>query len=339
MTVMSAKIIYEKLKAVGVTRAHVRKLLPDWWVPEIEARPDGFAEFCLLLSRRLSIDLQSLMKGEVVVRQAAASVSYKHRVDASPESLQASTCIATSVAQGVVAAMTKPYRNISCAPESFARDIRNIGNGKICFTSVLDACWENGIPVIPLPNVPVGIRKMDGAVIKLGERPTIIISKKNSSRAWLTFIIAHELGHIANGHISSSGSIIDVSLQEKSTYESESSSDLQEREADSFAFDMLGGEQVNSIISSWPDRISAVDIALRSRDAAETVGVESGHFALRYAFRTKRWPDAMNALSFLSEDADPQSEMKLGMERWLDFDRVADDIRDYVCQITGIGGK
>lgn len=336
MTAINAKLIYEKLKATGFTKAHVRKLLPDWWSQEIEKQPDGFAEFCLLLSRRLSLDLPNLMRGDVVVRQSAALVAYKHRVDATPESLQALTCIATSVAQGVVSAMTKPYDNISHKPNLFSKYARDIGQGKISFSSVLNACWEIGIPVIPLPNIPVGIRKMDGAVIKTNDRPAIIISKKNSSRAWLTFIIAHELGHIANGHLDHDGSIIDVALQEKVTYETESANDIQEREADSFAFAMLGGEQVTSIINSWSERISSVDIAIRSREASETTGVESGHFVLRYAFRTKRWPDAMNALSFLSEDADPESEIRSVLARSLDFGLVSDDIKEYVCQITGI---
>lgn len=336
MTTINAKLIYEKLKIVGLTRAQVRKLLPDWWSPEIEKQPDGFAEFCLFLSRRLSFDLPSLMKGNIVVKQAAASVAYKHRVDATPESLQASTCIATAVAQGVISAMTRPYGNMNHTPNSFSKYVRDIGQGQISFLSVLNACWELGIPVIPLPNVPVGIRKMDGAVIKLNDRPAIIISKKNSSRAWLTFIIAHELGHIANGHLDRDGSIMDVALQEKATFETESSNDVQEYEANSFAFSMLGGEQVTSVINSWPDRISAADIAIRSREASGTIGVESGHFALRYAFRTKRWPDAMNALSFLSEDADPESEIRSVLARSLDFGLISDDIKEYVCQITGI---
>jgi hypothetical protein len=177
---------------------------------------------------------------------------------------------------------------------------------------------------------------MDAAVIKVVNRPAIIISRKNSSRAWLSFIIAHELGHIVNGHLDADGSIIDVSLQEQATYETGLSSDLQEREADSFALAMFGGEQTDSIISGWPDRISAVDIAIRAREAAEDIGVESGHLVLRYAFRTRRWPDAMNAMSFLSEDADPESELKSILARSLDFDLVSDDTKDYVCQITGI---
>jgi hypothetical protein len=273
------------------------------------------------------------MRGDIVVKQAAASVAYKHRINASPESLQISTCIATAVAQAVVSAMRKPYILVN---HTFSNNVRNISQGKIGFSSLVAACWEAGVPVIPLRNFPVGIRKMDAAVIKVVNRPAIIISRKNSSRAWLSFIIAHELGHIVNGHLDADGSIIDVSLQEQATYETGLSSDLQEREADSFALAMFGGEQTDSIISGWPDRISAVDIAIRAREAAEDIGVESGHLVLRYAFRTRRWPDAMNAMSFLSEDADPESELKSILARSLDFDLVSDDTKDYVCQITGI---
>lgn len=54
-------------------------------------------------------------------------------------------------------------------------------------------------------------------------------------------IVAHELGHIGCGHLEGDGSIIDVSLQEQATYEAESSSDSQEREADKYALNLLGG--------------------------------------------------------------------------------------------------
>lgn len=336
MTVQDAKSIYEKLKEIGMSRAQVRKILPEWWSPEIEQHSDSIAELCMLLSRRLSLDFAALMRGDIQQKEASLSVAYKHRSDASPLSLQASTCIATSLAQAVISAMPKAYAPIPSAPEFFTALARNAGGGIVGLSSLIDACWSIGVPVIPIPNLPVGIRKMDGAVIKVSNRPAIIVSKKKSSRAWLAFIVAHEIGHIGCGHLERNGSIIDVSLQEQATYEAESSSDIQEREADNYALALLGGDAVEQIISEWPIWSSPVDLAVKSRESAAKLGIESGHFILRYAFRSKRWPDAMTALRYLSEDADAEQVMKLSLKRNLDLDLVADDIRDLVCQVTGI---
>ncbi len=336
MTVQDAKTIYEGLKGLGLTRAQVRKLLPDWWSPDAEKHADGVAELCLLIGRRLSLDVRALMNGEIRQKESSLSVAYKHRADATPQSLRAATCIATSLAQAVVAATPQPYTRMSGSPSELASRAKEIGQGIVSLGSLIDTCWAMGIPVIPIPNLPVGIRKMDGAVIRVGDRPAIIVSKKKTSRAWLAFIVAHEIGHIGCGHLDRDGSIIDVSLQEQATYEAESSSDAEEREADAFALSLFGGEAVEREIRAWPEWASPVDLAVRARETAPSLGVESGHLVLRYAFRTKRWPDAMNALRFLSEDTDAETLMKSCLVRNLDLDLVADDIRDLVCQITGI---
>lgn len=338
MSGTNAKTIYDNLKTFGLTRAQVRALLPSWWPTDAEKSPDGLAELCVLISRRLGLDLPALMHGEIRQRGLAGSVAYKHRANVEPESLRAATSIASSLGQAVVTAMVRPYAdNFGSAAEVTAL-VRKAGNGLVGLTSLIDACWQAGIPVIPLQNLPVGIRKMDGAVVKVGDRPVIIVSKKKSSRAWLAFIVAHEIGHIACGHLDRAGSIVDVSLQEHSEYEAESTTDVQEQQADRFALAIFGGAEVERIVSAWSPWASPVEIAVLAREAARGLGIESGHLVLRYAFMTRRWPDAVSALRFLSEDADAESIMKAALRRNLDLDSISTDMQDLVCQITGLQG-
>lgn len=336
MTADVLKKLYGSLKEIGLTRAQVRKLLPDWWSPEAEKQADGFAELCLLIGRRLSLDVRALMEGKVLSKEEPSAIAYKHCADATPQSLLASTCIANALSRAVLGAMPTAYEKLPNNPGELISRAKAIGNGIVSLSSLIDTCWSKGIPVIPISNLPVGIRKMDGAAILINGRPVIIVSKKKTSRAWLAFIVAHEIGHIACGHLDRNGSIIDVSLQEQATYEAESSSDADEREADAFALTILGGEPIEKEISSWPEWASPVDMAVRAREAAQALGVESGHLVLRYAFKTRRWPDSMNALRFLSEDSDAEALMRSCITRHLDLNLVADDIRDLICQTTGI---
>jgi hypothetical protein len=336
MSNVSAKTIYDNLKGFGLTRAQVRALLPVWWATDAEKSPDGIAELCVLISRRLGLDLAALMQGQVRQRASAGSVAYKHRVDVASESLQAATAIASSLARAVVAAFPTPYSAQFTDAAGVAAMAREVGNGLVGLSSLIDACWNLGIPVLPLPNLPVGVRKMDGAVMEIDGRPVIIVSKKKSSRAWLAFIVAHEIGHIASGHLTRAGSIVDVSLQEHSEYEAESTKDIQEQEADRFALSIFGGGDVERIVSAWPSWASAVEIAVKSREAARDLGIESGHLVLRYAFLSRRWPESMAALRYLSEDSDAEAIMKTALQRNLDLDRVSDDMQDLVCRITGI---
>ncbi|MEX3691910.1 hypothetical protein AB3X91_09210 [Paraburkholderia sp. BR14263] len=338
MSGTDAKTIYTNLKTFGLSRAQVRALLPEWWSTEAEKSPDGVAELCVLISRRVGLDLPALMHGEVRQGSAAGVVAYKHRANVAQHALQAATSIAASLARAVVAAMPRPYAgNFSSAAEVTSL-ARQVGKGLVGLTSLIDACWQSGIPVIPLPNLPVGIRKMDGAVMRVNDRPAIIVSKKKSSRAWLAFIVAHEIGHIASGHLERADSIVDVSLQEHSEYEAESTADDQEQEADRFALSVFGGSAVERIVSTWSSWASPVELAVSAREAARDLGIESGHLILRYAFLTRRWPDAVSALRFLSEDADAEALIRAALQRNLDLDLVSADVQDLVCRLTGIEG-
>ncbi|MGX9732490.1 ImmA/IrrE family metallo-endopeptidase [Janthinobacterium aestuarii] len=336
MTSSPAKTLYDNLKAFGLTRAQVRKLLPQWWSPEAETSPDGYAELCGLISRRLSLDFGHLLNGDVVRKTNATRLAYKHNAAATPQSLQGATSIAISLAEAVNAAMSGRPTDLPVKASQFARRIRVANNDIVSLEGLIRICWESGIPVVPMPNLPVGVRKMDGAVINTVHRPVIIISKKRTSRAWLAFILAHELGHIGCGHLLKSGSIIDVSLQEQTTFEAESSTDKQELEADRYALELLGGQAADDAVSGWSSWISPVEIAVRAREAHHAVHVESGHLILRYAFQSKRWSECMTAMNFLSEDANAEALMLSALADNLDLDLIADDLKDLVMQVTGM---
>lgn len=338
MTHPEAKTIYQAVSAIGLTRAQMRRLLPDWWDAALEKERGGAAELAMHVSRRLSVELQPLLEGQIVPKGAMSSVAYKHSVNVEASSLSAASFIASSLAQAVLAALPTQYAALPHDPAQLRELAMRNRAGAFGFTALLDLCWAHGVPVIPLPHLPVGVRKMDGAALQLGGRPVIVIAKKKSSRAWLSFILAHEIGHIALGHLRPGSSIIDVSLQETSTYLAEQSEDDQETQADNFALQVLGGDEVTTRVSRWPVLAAPVDIAVLARDAARTFGIEAGHFVLRYAFLTKRWPTALTALNFLSEDLDPEKALLQQLQTHLDLDRVADDLQDLVSQITGWDG-
>jgi Zn-dependent peptidase ImmA (M78 family) len=65
---------------------------------------------------------------------------------------------------------------------------------------LLQFCWNCGIPVVYFDRYPKFQDKFDGMVAFFDHRPVIVISLNQSSKAWLTFILAHQLGHIVKGH-------------------------------------------------------------------------------------------------------------------------------------------
>lgn len=330
--------LFKTVAKLGLTKAQARHLLPDWWSEEIERDPGGIQELGLHLSRRLSLDYASLSRGEIVPTGAVAQVAYKHSTRTEPAKLTAASYVASSVTGAILAAMRQPYRPFPRSAKELASEARAAGNGVIGFDSLLTVCWSHGVPVVPLPNLPNGMRKMDGAALSIGNRPAIVLAKRRSSRAWLLFILAHEIGHIALRHVEANSSIIDVSLEETATYSTESSSDSLEAAADNFALVLMGGKEVEDIITGMSSRLPPVEIATAARAAGNRIGVEPGHFVLRYAFHYKRWAEAMLALRFLSEDLEPQTVLAQFMQREVDLDLVSSDLQEWIPAITGLQG-
>src|SRR2546422_202169 len=210
----TADALYKTVKTLGLTRAQARRLLPSWWSPELEKRPDGIAELAMHLGRRLSLDVAGLLIGKVQPKGAVKRIAFKHRAGLEAASLEAASFIASSLTQTIIAALPGKYRGLPNRSDTVQSAVRKLGINTIGFGALVDLCWMSGIPVIPLPNLPIGVRKMDGAALQDGGRPAIVIAKRQSSRAWLSFILAHEMAHIALGHLSPGSSIVDISLQD-----------------------------------------------------------------------------------------------------------------------------
>lgn len=331
----NANSMYGAVKRLGLSRAQARRLLPSWWSSEIEKHPDGVAELAMHLGRRLSLDVGALLSGQVRPNGAVASVAFKHRAGVEPSSLEAASFIAASLVHTILAAMPKKYEKLPNSAEETQGSVRQLGGGMVSFDALVDLCWQHGIPVIPLPHLPVGVRKMDGAALQDDGRPAIVIAKRKSSKAWLSFILAHEIAHVALGHLKPGSSIVDVSLQDMATYATESDQDRQEADADAFALRILGGGVAESIIATWPSRSSPVEIAAAARGAGRSVGIEPGHLVLRFAFKTRRWAESVTALGFLTEDFDADGELIRKLMSHIDIDLIAEDMQDMVMQITG----
>lgn len=334
MTALKAVDLYKALAGAGLKKSQVRAILPDWWDDETAATEAGFWELAMLLARRFSLDVGELAKGIVKPTGAVRSLAFKHRATQKAEALKPTSLIASSLAQAVLAAMPPAKPTQLSAAELRGRILKD--SAAVGFDELLQYCWSNGVPVIPLPHLPVGLRKMDGAALSVGDRPVVILSRKQESRAWMSFILAHELGHFCCGHLKPDTSIVDIALKNNSTYQTESAEDPQEREADQFALDLLGGVEAAAAISPWNERASSVDLAVLAREAALGARSTAGHLVLRHAFRTKRWPESVGALQFLDEDFDAQAAMIASLCGAIDLDLIAEDLRDLVSRIVGI---
>src|SRR5215510_9769204 len=75
--------------------------------------------------------------------------------------------------------------------------------------SLVDYCWSVGLPVIHISAFPPKAKKMDRLAYARNGRSAIVLCKNTHQSAYLSFILAHEIGHIIRGHINSDGVLID----------------------------------------------------------------------------------------------------------------------------------
>lgn len=337
MTVLPYRDLVTRLRTIGLTKAQVGALMPQWWDAAAAATGAGAWEFALMISRRLGLDAVALAQGEVRALGAVPSPRFKHTVRVSPEDLGPASRIAAALAKAVVSAM--PSRPDVALPRS-AADVRASllasGAERIDFDNLLAFAWRHGIAVIPLPNLPNGVKKMDAAALRVDGKPVIVISRRNSSKAWLSFILAHELGHILLGHVPENGAIVEGSIQDTAAFEAESQLDEQEREANAFAHALLGGEAMDAVVSRWPILASETALVDAALTAAPALRVAPGQLILRFAFLSGRWGQAATALGFLSEDFNAQGALVARLAQEIDTAELGEDMQDFVEKVTGI---
>ncbi len=339
MNVLPYKDLVARLRTLGLTKGQVGALMPDWWDAAAANSSAGAWEFVLMVSRRLGLDAVALAGGEVRRLGAVSTPRFKHTARVSSEDLGPASLIASALANAIVAA-TPPKPAIGrLTPVQVREAMISSGASRVDFDALLEFAWQRGIPVIPLPHLPNGVKKMDAAALRVGARPVIVIARRNESKAWLSFILAHELGHILLGHVPENGSIVEGSIHDTAAFEAESQLDVQEREANDFAHAVLGGEPADAVVSQWSARASEMQLVDHALAAASTLRTAPGQLILRYAFLTRRWMQASMALRFMADDVDAQSALVNRLRQEIDTAQIGDDMQDFVEKVTGIAAR
>jgi hypothetical protein len=336
MNVLPYKELIARLRTLGLTKGQVGALLPEWWDGTAATSSTEAWEFVLMVSRRLGLDAIALAGGEIRRLGEVSAPRFKHTARVSSDELRPASLIASALAKAIVAATPRKLK-VGRLTSTQVRDaVLASGAARVDFDALLDFAWRNGIPVIPLPHLPNGVKKMDAAALRIGERPAIVIARRNDSKAWLSFILAHELGHILLGHVPENGSIIEGSIHDTAAFDAESQMDSQEHEANDFAHAILGGSAADALVARWSQHASEMQLVDYALAAATTLHTAPGQLILRYAFLTHRWKQGAMALRFIADDVDAQSALIKRLRLEIDTANIGDDLQDFVEKVTGI---
>ena len=327
------KTLYGRLSAIGLPRGYVRSIiLPSWWDDEAADDAAGYAEALMLVSRHLGIRIQSLRDSSAAALMSEPSLEckFKRARVVSDGDVALAQRLAIQVARLAAGATTIAVQDVPAAVE-LRELILESGHPWLGLDALLDHCWRVlGIPVLHISMFPRGARKMDGLSAVIGGRPVIVISKMNTQPAWLLFILAHELGHIALDHVSDGSVLVDERVDKKSV-------DAEEQAANEYAGELLCGKPIKRFIAQdrWPN---ASELALQAQRLGKQYQIDPGHVVLNYADAMGKsfFPVGNAALRVLNQSVDAVEMIKRNAAENLDWSALPSDEAEFVTRMTGL---
>ncbi|MCP5305262.1 MAG: ImmA/IrrE family metallo-endopeptidase [Chromatiaceae bacterium] len=325
--------ILDRLGEVGFSEAYVRSLLPSWWDDSAASSPAGLSEFNLALSRNLGVEVEGLSAVDPRVEFRLPHVrKLKRSVRYNDAQLTPAVSVALSAARVAVQCVANRYTPLPSA-ERLRREILSDGNIKyLSLRALIRTCWNHGIPVLHVSRFPDGMPKMDGLAVVISGRPAIVLSKSTSFSAWMGFVLAHEMGHVACDHCADGEMIVDESLDE-TTY-GDDTQDEQERQADNYAMALLaGGYDVSDLIdhANSPEELARVAMETQRHE-----GIDAGHLILKFAYQTKEWPLAIATLKAVDTKGRAIADILEAMRYELDADSVSKSSLAFLYRACGI---
>ena len=221
-----------------------------------------------------------------------------------------------------------PFANISAA------DLRSsilASRSFVDITSLLGFLWGVGIPVIHLRVHPLAAKNMCAMTVRAGDRYAILLARDANYPAATTFHLAHEIAHIALGHLTENGSLIDMDDPTERVEEE----DQEEVSADCYALEILTGYS-NLIVENIGEGNGAQQLAAEVRRQGKASSIEPGTLALCYGYTTKNWATANKAMKFIYEKPSPVwspiNKIALSQINW---ENMSDESMSYIRAVMG----
>jgi Zn-dependent peptidase ImmA (M78 family) len=169
---------------------------------------------------------------------------------------------------------------------------------------------------------------MHGMTAMFKGRPVIVLSKNVKHPAWLLFILAHELGHVARGHLREGEVLLDQDVGKNVP-------DSEEEEANSFAIETLTGDPKFRVYAPgrWP---KAVELAASAQAISKKDRIDPGHIVLNYAatMGDDFWPVANAALKNLGSEGNGPSLVRQVMADRLDWSELPKESSQFLMRVT-----
>lgn len=293
--------LIKRMSAAGFAGGFVRTCLPDWWDEQAEQSESAWLQLQLDLAQRFSIDPLTVIDESAPLQFSdVGSPKFKHL--ALTEAQQgAVNGFANGLARLLLAATPRAAHPLPVsALELRSLVLADSAAPWIGFGELLQLCLAFGIPVAHLTVFPAGIKGMAAMTLTVDQRPVILTARKPTHPAQVAFYLAHELGHVALGHLRDGKAIIEGVTLDPAERDDGLPVDDEETQADQFAFELLTGTSDLKVTSAL-DRGTAAELHRVATQTGASMHVDPGLIILCYGRSTGRWPLAVKALSLLPD--------------------------------------
>jgi hypothetical protein len=320
-----------RLKQLGLSDAAIDAAWPEWWSNSADSSASARLELRFSIARKLGLDARSLTDEEGVPRFIwRDEARFKNLTGEDDSQRAAIASFGMAFASIVIGATRTDSRSLPNDPSAIRESILSFRP----FVSLVDLLllgWSVGIPVIHLRIFPLLQKRMAAMCVRVGERGAILMGKDSMYPAQIAFYLAHEMAHIALGHLKNQTAIVDLEANRLAGPES----DREEIEADRFALQLLTGRPDPQVLPS-SDRYNAPGLADAVLRSAESLRIEPGTLALCFGYSTGNWAVVNSAMGFIYSSPKPVwAEINKLAMRELTMEGVPSDSRAYVNSVLG----
>ncbi|WP_227267729.1 hypothetical protein [Roseobacter weihaiensis] len=324
----------EELQGLGISKEALEAVWPKWWSNEADGSISAQAEMRFSVARRLGLTPKSVIgedQPEFVWRHDA---KFKGLSAYGGDEEAALTSFGIAFGRHLEKGISRASRQ--SADLSDATSVRQAILGRSPYVSLPDVCavcWGFGIPVVHLRVFPLSAKNMVAMAVRTLEGFAILVGKDSRFPAPTAFHVAHELGHIAAGHLAEVSALVD--LEETIEKDEKDEKDEEEGEADGYALELLTGQRNPSLQFDTPPR-NGLELAQAVAKAASERRIEPGTLALCYGYQTNDWKTAYAALHHIYDSKhDVWRFLNLTASKQLDWSSYRDDEAAYIRAVMG----
>lgn len=317
-------------QAAGLSDSAINAAWPDWWSDAADASPSAVAELRFSVARKLGLDPRSLLEEEQPRFVWDDSAKYKNFKGDAERERPAITAFGTSLGRMLVKATPDfvPLEGIEA--EGLRRSIL-AQKPFIGLVDLLAFLWGVGVPVVHLRVFPLAAKRMCAMAVRVGGRYAVLLAQDSQYPASIAFHLAHEIGHIALGHVGENSALVDM----EDTNEAINDKDDEEVAADRFALHLLTGTPHFSVGKTGEGN-SARQLAEQALTIGPQNGIEPGMLALCYGHETAEWGVVQKALARIYASPIPAWSVTNSIaNRQLTWGELSDENASFVHAVMG----